>query len=36
MKELVGFIARDILVKACMSFRSRIEAVFTSDGSFIE
>jgi hypothetical protein len=35
MKELVGFLARDILVKACTSFRSRIEAVFTADGSFI-
>jgi hypothetical protein len=35
MKELVGFLARDILAKACTSFRSRIEAVFTADGSFI-
>ncbi len=36
MKEVVGSLARDTLVKACMSFRSRIEAVFTADGSFIE
>jgi hypothetical protein len=35
MKELVGTLARDILPKACTSFRSRIEAVFTADGSFI-
>jgi hypothetical protein len=35
MKELVGSLARDILAKACTSFRSRIEAVFTADGSFI-
>jgi hypothetical protein len=36
MKELMGFLARDTLVKACMSFRSRIEALCTADGSFIE
>ncbi len=35
MKELVGSLARDILAKACTSFMSRIEAVFTADGSFI-
>ena len=35
MKELVGSLARDILAKAFTSFRSRIEAVFTADGSFI-
>ena len=35
MKELVGSLARDILAKACTSFSSRIEAVFTADGSFI-
>jgi hypothetical protein len=35
MKELVGSLARDILAKSCISFRSRIEAVFTADGSFI-
>jgi hypothetical protein len=35
MKELVGTLARDTLVKACRNFRSRIEAVFTADGSFI-
>jgi hypothetical protein len=36
MKEVMGFLARDTLVKATTSFRSRIEAVFTADGSFIE
>jgi hypothetical protein len=36
MKEVMGFLARDTLVKACTSFRSRIEAVFTADGGFIE
>ena len=35
MKELVGSLARDTLAKACRSFRSTIEAVFTADGSFI-
>ncbi len=28
-------ITRDIQAKACTSFRSRIEAVITADGSFI-
>jgi hypothetical protein len=36
MKEVMGFLARDTLVKACTSFRSRIEALFTADVSFIE
>jgi hypothetical protein len=36
MKEVMGFLARDTLVKACRSFMSRIEALFTADGSFIE
>jgi hypothetical protein len=36
MKEVMGFPARDTLAKACTSFRSRIEALFTADGSFIE
>jgi hypothetical protein len=36
MKEVMGFLARDTLVKATMSFRSRLEAVFTADGSFNE
>ncbi len=35
MKEEMGSLARDPLVKACTSSRSRIEAVFTADGSFI-
>jgi hypothetical protein len=32
----MGSLARDTLAKACMSFWSRIEAVVTADGSFIE
>jgi hypothetical protein len=33
MKEVMGFLARDTLVKACTSFRARIEALFTATGS---
>jgi hypothetical protein len=36
MKELMRSLARGTLAKACMSFRSRIEALFTAYGSFIE
>ena len=38
MKEVMGSLGRDTLAKACLSFRSRsrIEVVFTADGSFIE
>ena len=36
MKEVMRSLARGTLAKACMSFRSRIEALFTADGSFIE
>ncbi len=36
MKEVMGSLGRDTLAMACMSFRSRIKAVFTADGSFIE
>jgi hypothetical protein len=36
IKEVMGSLARDTLAKACTSFRSRIEVVFTADGSFIE
>jgi hypothetical protein len=36
MKEVMGSLGRDTLAKACTSFRPRIEAVFTADGSFIE
>jgi hypothetical protein len=36
MKEVMGFLASDTLAMACMSFRSRIEAVLAADGSFIE
>ncbi len=36
MKEVMGSLARDILAKACTSFRSRIEAILTADGSFID
>jgi hypothetical protein len=35
-KEVMGSLARDTLAKACTSFRSRIEVVFTADGSFID
>ncbi len=36
MKEVMGSLTRDTLAKACMRFRSRSEALFTADGSFIE
>ncbi len=36
MKEVMGSLARDTPAKACTSFRSRIEALFTANGSFIE
>ncbi len=36
MKEVMGSLPGDTLTKACTSFRPRIEAVFTADGSFIE
>jgi hypothetical protein len=36
MKEVMGSLARDTLAKACTSFRSRSEALFTADGRFIE
>jgi hypothetical protein len=36
IKDVMGSFARDTVAKACMSFRSRIEALFTADGSFIE
>ncbi len=36
MKEVMGSLGRDTPAKACTSFRSKIEAVFTADGSFIE
>ncbi len=36
MKEVMGSLGRDTLAKACTSFRSRIEIVFTANGSFIE
>jgi hypothetical protein len=36
IKEVMGSLSRDTLAKACTSFRSRIEVVFTADGSFIE
>ncbi len=32
----MGSLARDTLAKACTSFRSRIEPLFTAEGSFIE
>ncbi len=36
MKEVMVSLARDTLAKACTSFRSRIEALFTANGSFIK
>ncbi len=36
MKEVMGSLARDTMAKVCTGFRSRIEVVFTADGSFIE
>jgi hypothetical protein len=36
IKEVMVSLARDTLAKTCTSFRSRIEVVFTADGSFIE
>jgi hypothetical protein len=36
MKEVMGSLARDTLAKASTSFRARIGALFTADGSFIE
>ena len=36
MKEVMGSLGRDTLVKASTSFRARIRALFTADGSFIE
>jgi hypothetical protein len=36
MKEVMGTLGRDTLAKACTSFRSRIDAFFAADGSFIE
>jgi hypothetical protein len=35
IKEVMGSLARDTLAKACLSFRSIIEAVFKADGNFI-
>jgi hypothetical protein len=36
MKEVMGSLGGNTLAKACTSFRSRIQAVFPADGSFIE
>ncbi len=36
IKEVMGSFDRNTMAKACRSFRSRIEAVFTADGSFID
>jgi hypothetical protein len=36
MKEVMGTLGRDTLAKACTSFRSRIDAVYAPDCSFIE
>jgi hypothetical protein len=36
IKEVMRSSDRNTMANACMSFRSRMEAVFTADGSFIE
>jgi hypothetical protein len=36
IKEVMGSFDRSTMAKACMSFRSRMEAVLTADGRFIE
>jgi hypothetical protein len=36
IKEVVGSFDGNIMVKACMSFRTILEAFFSADGSFIE
>ena len=36
IKEVMGAFASDTVAMACTSFRSRIEVVFTADGSFNE
>jgi hypothetical protein len=36
IKEVMRSFDRNPMAKACMSCRSRMEAVFTADGSFIE
>ena len=36
IKEVMRSFDRNTMAKACMSFRSWMEAVFTADGSFIE
>ncbi len=36
IKEVMRSLDRNTMTKACMSFRSRMESVFTADGSFIE
>jgi hypothetical protein len=36
IKEVMRSFDRNTMAKACMSFRPRMEAVFTADGSFIE
>jgi hypothetical protein len=36
IKEVMRSFDMNTMAKVCMSFRSRMEAVFTADGSFIE
>ncbi len=36
MKEVMRYLGRDTLAKACTSFRSRNDDIFAADGSFIE
>ncbi len=35
IKEVMRSLDRNTMAKACMSFRSRVEAVFTADGIFV-
>jgi hypothetical protein len=36
IKKVMGSFDRNTMSKACMIFRSRMEAIFTADGSFIK
>jgi hypothetical protein len=36
IKKVMRSLDRNTMAEACMSFRSRMEAVFPADGSFIE
>jgi hypothetical protein len=36
IREVMGFLARNTVVKSCKRFRSRIEDIVAADGHFIE